>query len=269
MKTTQSGNRLKTAINRYLELMRSLGRGYLGEERILMSLLRFIEDAGSVELDLNTFEGWEKNFANLSANTRRYRLGIIRKFCVYRSRTEPTCFVPDKYRFPRSCPPVSPVIFGSEAVARMLIAAGKMQPTPVSPFLPAVMRFAVVLLYTAGLRRGELLRLCLADADAAKGLLRIRESKFHKSRFVPLSRDACQELRHYLKQRMAPPLPAAPSSPLLCHRKGGLRAYTGQGLSYGIKKLFQIADVQSPDGRRPRVQDFRYPNLNKIQTFSY
>jgi hypothetical protein len=39
------------------------------------------------------------------------------------------------------------------------------------------MRLAVVLLYTAGLRRGELLRLTLADVDADQGVVRIRESK--------------------------------------------------------------------------------------------
>ncbi len=46
------------------------------------------------------------------------------------------------------------------------------------------MRMAIVLLYTAGLRRGELIRLLLADVEAHNGILRIRESKFHKSRWV-------------------------------------------------------------------------------------
>ncbi|WP_408733516.1 tyrosine-type recombinase/integrase [Pseudomonas sp. LS1212] len=69
----------------------------------------------------------------------------------------------------------------------MLAAAEQLSPVPTSPLRPAVLRLAVVLLYTAGLRRGELLRLTLADADSAQGVLHIRESKFHKSRFVPLS----------------------------------------------------------------------------------
>lgn len=140
----------------------------------------------------------------------------------------------------------------------MLAIADQQRATPCSPLLPAVLRLAVVLLYSAGLRRGELLRLTLADTDPTAGLLRIRESKFHKSRFVPLSRDACHELRAYLRQRLALPVSAAPDSPLLCNCTRGLRAYTGTGLSRGLKLLIHAANVQSTDGRWPRIHDFRH-----------
>jgi integrase len=120
------------------------------------------------------------------------------------------------------------------------------------------MRLAVVILYTAGLRRGELLRLTLADIDLDAGVLRIHESKFHKSRFVPLSPDAHRELRAYLKKRLASPFCASPKSPLLCNCSRGLRGYTGTGLSQGIQSLFQSGCVRSSDGRRPRVHDFRH-----------
>jgi integrase len=116
----------------------------------------------------------------------------------------------------------------------------------------------VVLLYTAGLRRGELLRLSLQDVDAKAGVLRIRASKFHKSRWVPLSQDARRELRAYLHQRLAPPFDYSPASPLLCNRTRGFRGYTGTGLSRGIHVLLAAADVRDPHGRRPRIHDFRH-----------
>jgi site-specific recombinase XerD len=56
--------------------------------------------------------------------------------------------------------------------------------------------------YTAGLRRRELVRLTLSDVDAQSGVLRIRNAKFHKSRLVPLSADAREELNCYLRQRL-------------------------------------------------------------------
>ncbi|MEA3643086.1 MAG: tyrosine-type recombinase/integrase, partial [Lamprobacter sp.] len=191
-------------------------------------------------------------------NVRRNRQREVRNLCLYRQRTEPGCFVPDAHRFPRPQPYRAPVIFGADAVARMLVVAEQQRPTPGSPLLPAVLRLAVVLLYTAGLRRGELLNLTLADADPAAGVLRIRESKFHKSRFVPLSSDACDELRAYLQVRQVPTLSAAANSPLLCHTTRGLRAYTGTGISRGLQVLIHAAKVQSPDGRWPRVHDFRH-----------
>ena len=67
-----------------------------------------------------------------------------------------------------------------------------------------MLRLALVLLYTAGLRRGELVRLTLGDVDPRAGVLRIRQSKFHKSRWVPLSPDAGAELRRYLVSAAAP-----------------------------------------------------------------
>ncbi|HYW75617.1 MAG TPA: tyrosine-type recombinase/integrase [Gammaproteobacteria bacterium] len=249
---------LGVTVARYLQWKRSLGRDYSGVERVLVSLLQFVRDRAASDLDQALFDEWSKSFACLSANVRRNRQREVRNFCLYRQRTEPDCFVPDASRFPRPRPYCAPVIFGPDAVARMLAIAAQQRPTPGSPLLPAVLRLAVVLLYTAGLRRGELLRLTLADADPTAGVLRIRESKFHKSRFVPLSPDACRELRAYLHQRLVPTLSAAPDSPLLCNTTRGLRPYTGTGLTRGLQLLLRSAKVQSTDGRWPRVHDFRH-----------
>lgn len=258
MNTLRPGTPLDPVVDRYLQWKRALGRGYFGVERVLLSLLQFIDDHAAADLDQNLFDAWSKSFAELTANVRRNRQREVRNFCLYRRRTEPNCFVPDANRFPRPCPHCAPVIFGPDEVARMLAIAEQQHATPCSPLLPAVLRLAVTLLYTAGLRRGELLRLTLADADPTEGVLRIRESKFHKSRFVPLSLDACRELRAYLRRRLMPPLSAAPDSPLLCNCSRGLRAYTGTGLSRGLQLLFRSANVQSTDGRRPRIHDFRH-----------
>jgi integrase len=112
----------------------------------------------------------------------------------------------------------------------MLALVTRLTATPGSPLRPAVLRLAVVLLYTAGLRRGELLRLTLQDIDPRTGVLQIRESKFHKSRLVPLSLDALAELHRYLRQRL--PFDMRPASPLLCNfARGKMRPYTGTGLS--------------------------------------
>ena len=81
-----------------------------------------------------------------------------------------------------------------------------------------------MLFYTAGLRRGELVKLTLSDVDMKAGVLRVRESKFNKSRWVPLSLDARRELRRYLKYRLIPPLGVGPESPLLCNLSRGTRA---------------------------------------------
>jgi integrase/recombinase XerD len=249
---------LDSLIDHYLQRQRALGRGYNAEERILKSLCQFLQDRCIKDLDSAGFDAWCQTFVQLTANVRRYRQRTVRNFCLYRYRTDPSCFVPDINRFPRPTPYIAPVIFGSTEVSRMLEAADQMRPSPNSPLRPAVMRLAIVLLYTAGLRRGELVRLILGDVDSSRGVLRIRESKFHKSRFVPLSTSARKEVRHFLIERSRPPLTVTVDSPLLCNFSRGFRGYTGTGLSGGIHTLFQAANVHDSDGRRPRVHDFRH-----------
>ena len=250
--------RLDSLIDHYLQRQRALGRGYQGEERMLRSLCQCLQKRHSEDLDQAGFDAWCQSFVHLTANVRRHRQRVVRNFCLYRRRTEQNCFVPDINRFPRPAPYGAPAIFGAAEVSRMLKAAEQLKPTPGSPLRPDVMRLAVVLLYTAGLRRGELLRLTLGDVDRMCGVLRIVESKFHKSRFVPLSTDARQEIRRYLKQRSRVPFPLTADSPLLCNRSRGFRGYTGTGLSRGIHALFQASNTRSSDGRRPRVHDFRH-----------
>ena len=249
---------LDRAIESYLAHQRALGRGYKVEERVLDSVRRVAAHEPAADLDQAVFDRWSHQLHELATNTLRARQLIVRRFCLFRQRTEPGCFVPNALYFARPRPYAAPFIVEPEQVARMLAAAAELAPTPGSPLLPAVMRIAVVLLYTAGLRRGELLRLTLADAEPVAGVLRITESKFHKSRWVTLSPSARTELRRYLRERLAAPLDPRPSAPLLCNNSRGPRAYTGTGLSYGIHKLFDAAGVRNSEGRRPRLHDMRH-----------
>ena len=219
---------------------------------------RFIAQRPAVDLDQMGFDLWCDSFRQLSATTRRHRQLIVRKFCAYRRRTEPTCFVPDPLYFVALRPYRRPVIVEPEQIARMLVAADELVPTNNSPLLPAVMRMAIVLLYTAGLRRGELVRLTLDDVEPRTGLLRIRASKFHKSRLVPLSPDASNELRAYWRKRFGPIFNTGPHSTLLFNTRGGQHGYTGAGIRQGIERLFLAAKVVDSEDRRPRVHDMRH-----------
>jgi integrase/recombinase XerD len=167
-------------ITAWLAHQRALGRGYIREEWTLRLLQRFIAGLPSLDLDQSAFDLWCDSFRHLSARTRRLRQLAVRKFCLYRQRTEPDCFVPNPLYFARPTPYRRPVIIEPEQIARVLAAADDLIPTPNSPLLPATMRLAVVLLYTSGLRRGELVRLTLADVEPKAGILHIRASKFHK-----------------------------------------------------------------------------------------
>ena len=248
----------------WLTHQRALGRAYIEAEWILGHLHRFIVAKGADDLDAVGFDQWCDSFRHLSATTRRGRQLAVLKLCRFRRRTEPGCFVPDPLYFVRLRPYRRPVIVEPQQVARMLHVADQLSPTSNSPLLPAVMRIAVILLYTAGLRRGELTRLTLADTEPQSALLRIRASKFHKSRLVPLSPDVGAALRAYLHHRLAAPLGTHPSTPLLCCGQHGNHAYSGGGLGEALRRLFIAADVNDQDGRRPRTHDLRHNSESRI-----
>ena len=90
----------------------------------------------------------------------------------------------------------------------MLAATRTLTRRPNSPLRPENLRLATVVLSTTGLRRGELTRLTVGDYDPPQRTLAIRESKFHKSRLVPLSADTAREIEHLIEL----PRPAATAS---------------------------------------------------------
>lgn len=258
MRASKTPSALDMAIDIFLAHKRTFGRAYTTEEYILKALRRFVAGQKANDLSASLFELWCKKQRRLSPNTLRARQFTVRKFCQHRGRNEPQCFVPDPV-FAQRRPFVVPVLITEQQIARMLGVASMLSAPPCSPLRPAVMRMSVVLLYAAGLRRGELVRLRLGDVDARAGVLRICESKFHRTRLVPLSIDAHRELRQYLRRRLVKPHDLRPDAPLLCNaHSGSCQGYTGAGLGQAIEALFEQADVHDDEGRRPRVHDARH-----------
>lgn len=113
------------------------------------------------------------------------------------------------------------------------------------------------MLYGTGLRIGEALGLDLADVDLESALLRIRETKFYKTRIVPVGADLTRVLRDYLLERSkGAPIPA--DGPFLLTRQG--KRPSRAGAEEAFKQLRRQAKVSRIDGSRcqPRLHDMRH-----------
>jgi integrase/recombinase XerD len=249
---------LEQAVECYIKHKISLGLHFRQESWLLRYIQKQVVEDGRSDLGAIAYEHWNNSIRDRHANTRRKWQQIVYNFCLYRRRSDPAAFVPEAEGFARRRPYVTPVIVEPEQISRVLILATGLSSTGSSPLRGPCMRLAVVLLYTCGLRLGELLRLRLSDVEDSGRVLRIRESKFGRSRLIPLSESAAAELRAYLGRRRALAGAKADTS-LLCNCcRGALHPYSHPGMQAALMNLFDAAGVRDECGRRPRVHDLRH-----------
>ena len=170
---------------------------------------------------------------------------IVRNLCLYRRRTESSCYVPDTELFPANHQPTPPHIFTKPQIVRLLEETDRLYSVSHAPLRVPAIRMAVVLLYTTGVRLGELLRLELADYDATERVLHVRASKFHKSRYVPVSCDTAAEIGRYLQIRQQLRLPVASEKKLLWHGSAQGDGYGKGRLRFTMHTLFRLAETQT------------------------
>jgi integrase/recombinase XerD len=201
--TPMFSSHLAPVFTRYVDLKRALGRGFDGPARTLQSLDRYLCEQSAKYPDLNVaaFQAWCRTHEHVASGVRRARMLEVCGFCLYRRRTEPQCFVPDPNSFPSYHQRLKPYIFSEAEVAKLLHASSGLKRCPSSPLRPEVIRLAIILLFTTGIRRGELLGLTLGDYNRRESSLHIRETKFYKSRLLPINSGIADEIDHYLRAR--------------------------------------------------------------------
>ena len=150
-----------------------------------------------------------------------------------------------------------PHIF-SPADVRRLLDVARSYPSPDAPLRPMVLYTMVVLAYCAGLRRSELAGLDLGDVDLQSDTITVRETKFYKTRILPLTGSVMAELRAYIDARRRASAPQDPRSGLFWHEHFNDR-YTPVTVSTMITNVMRRAGFKAPTGRTgPRVHDLRH-----------
>ena len=137
------------------------------------------------------------------------RMTAARGFARYLSGIDAGTEVPPLGLMPRRAPWRRPFIYSAADIDALLELARQ---TIVSPLRAATYQTLIGLLAASGLRIGEAIKLDRSDVDWAQGVLLIRESKFGKSRLVPLHPSSMQALEGYARLRdQLQPRPAEPA----------------------------------------------------------
>src|SRR5208283_2168693 len=122
------------------------------------------------------------------------RLGQVRGFAAWRSAFDPRTEVPPHGALSACRQRNPPHIYSEEEVQALMAGAARL---PKGKIRPWTFRTLLGLMASTGLRPGEALALNVGDVDIGNGILTIRESKFGKTRFVPVSESTRAALADY------------------------------------------------------------------------
>lgn len=158
---------------------------------------------------------------------------------------------------PKRPPTLVPYIYSREEIRRLLDAIPSYQPYPSRMEAPTL-RALLLLVYGAGLRRSEVLNLSVADVDLPNAMLTIRNTKFFKSRLVPISSDLTKVLSDYARWRTATHPSVSATGTFFVNRRG--EPVHRCTLDNAFKRLREFAGVRRSDGGRfqPRLHDLRH-----------
>ena len=250
---------LASQLARFLALKHGMGYSYREEVRVLHDLDRFLSTHLSAADPLVTPAVVHEYIARRGAEsetTRAHRLTLIREVCRFLRLDDARVVVPDRRSLRIVRQKFLPRVLSRDEGSRFLQACTQLPSGQGSPIRAAVLGTALRLLYLAGLRAGELLRLTQDDLDLETGTLRIRHSKFNKSRLVPLAPDLVQrivECRVATGERHGP---WRPDTPLFPSPRGG--RYSITALRGAFHDALKIAGIERTTDSRIRLHDLRH-----------
>lgn len=253
-------SRLADSLRRYVELKRALGGQWLSQAAVLAYWDDFVhrEHPKARRVRPKMFTAWTAKLATLTPTGSHTYQRIVRNFLLFHARDHSGTFIPDPLTFPKPAPVVTPRLISEAEMGRVLAAARQLPPTPANPLRAETIRMGLLLLFCCGLRRGELLRLRLGDLEDKLTVLRIRFTKFYKSRLVPLSPTVSAELKQYLQQRRHKKLPMGSEAFLMWSGHRGSEVYKATNLSLVWQQLCLSVGVLKPQGHPPRLHDLRH-----------
>lgn len=261
MEATNCGfvSALASQLARFLALKHAMGYRYREEGRVLRDLDRFLNTHLSADDPLVTpaiVHEYVARRGSESETTRAHRLTLIREVCRFLRLDDARVIVPDRRSLRIVRQKFVPRVLSREEGSRFLHACTELPPGQGSPIRAAVLGTALRVLYLAGLRAGELLRLTQADLDLETSALHIRHSKFNKSRLVPLAPDLVQRIvqcRAALSERYGH---SRPDTPLFPSPRG--HRYSITALRGGFHDALKIAGIKRTTDSRIRLHDLRH-----------
>ena len=247
---------LKDATDRYIALRRTLGYKLVKTERHLRAFSDFAADRGEIHIRAATVLRWLETVAG-TPNTRARRMSEIILFARFLHAEDPRHEIP-RADLPRSQARPVPYIYTPNEIARILDAAGSLRHQKPNPLRRQLYVMLFGLIAATGLRVCEALGLKLDDIQPG-GVLHIRETKFRKSRLVPLHATVVEALDRYLALRRQ----YASDSPWLFTSVQHLEMCPTT-VNYTFRCILRRAGIAPERRRQPRIHDLRHTFATRV-----
>lgn len=250
------GSHLGAVISEHVQRMQTLGLRY--DENRFLRFDHFLQQRpGAAEEELSTLvREYAASACSAAGHLLRIQVGRVIAKALNRTGSAIVLPAPDRmlvreaHRLRRQ-----PYIYTLAEVARLLETARRYasRRTPLHPLMLYTM---LALAYCAGLRLAEIVNLELKDIDLDEGTIEIRNTKFFKSRRLPLSSSGLTPLKDYLEARRQAGAPTHPEAQVFWHKQRGYSKITIGALLHRIIQLASLSE--RPDVGKPRVHDLRH-----------
>jgi site-specific recombinase XerD len=249
--------KLKELIVQYAAFRKSMGEDFESAESLLNTFCRRM----GVEIDVGEIraEQVEVFLAGTGPVNRYWRRKYDTLRGLYRYATSRGFIdhVPLPATVPKMPERMVPYIYNTDELQRLINPTAPEQ-IGFRKLQPHTFRAVLLLLYGAGLRIGEAVALTLEDVDLPAAVITIRDTKFHKTRLVPIGLKLNQAMAQYASQRKAAGHSQNADAPFFVLRRGA--SLSVQIMEQAFTRLRKYAGVGRADGARyqPRLHDMRH-----------
>lgn len=236
----------------YLAVRRALGYKLERTGKLLAQFVSYLDATDADTITTQRALAWATLPPGSQSNWPAQRLSAIRGFAAHVHSIDPACEVPPADLLARRPRRTTPYLYSDEQIAALIAAAA----TLATAHRTATLRTLIGLLSVTGMRVGEAIGLDRGDVHFEYGALVVRNSKFGKSRELPLHPSTVDALRRYLRRRDRP-RPAQPTPALLVSAAGTRLVYCNVHYAFGL--IVARAGLQPRSAScRPRLHDLRH-----------
>ncbi len=244
-------NHLGLALDSYLAVRRALGFKLDRAEYLLRKFVKYVQQQQSSIVTTALALDWATQSNNAAPITHAKHLNAVRGFARYLHASDPRHEVPPAKLIPYRKIRYEPYIYSDEDVTALLGAAREIP----HPLMAATYTTLFGLLAITGMRLGEALALDRDDVDCNDAVLFVRDSKFNKSRQLPLHSTTLDVLRVYADKRNE--FISRPRGPSFLMSTTGTQLIS-QNVHGIFSGLLRSSGLYECRPRRPRIHDLRH-----------